>query len=151
MSTSTSIAAFDRQAPAENLAKMLHERGIEAGLQNETADQTLRFFTGKHHAQFKVTVLDENVERALKEFAAMKPLPPERAFECPVTQVIRCPDCGSTQVEYPQYSRNTLIGALPSLASTVGLVEKDFFCRVCNFTWPPPEDTPAPPAEEALS
>jgi len=133
------------------LVHMLHERGVEAGLLNETADQTLRFFTGKPHAQFRVTVLEENVERALAEFAKMQPLPPERAQECPVTHVIRCPDCGSTQIEYPQFSRNTLVGALPSIASSMGMIEKDFFCRVCHFTWEPPKDTPAAPPEEAMS
>jgi hypothetical protein len=130
---------------------MLHEKGVEAGLDNETADQALRFFTGKAHAQFRVTVPEKDTERALAALAEMQPLPPERAAECPVTQVIRCPECGSTQIEYPQFSRNTIVGALPSIASSIGLVEKDFFCRVCNYTWPPPADKPAAPADQALS
>ncbi len=151
MSAPVSIASFDRLPPAENLVHSLHEKGIEAGLDNETTDQALRFFTGKPHAQYRVTVPEPMVDQALAELAKLPPLPVERAHECPVTQVIRCPDCGSTQVEYPQFSRNTIVGALPSIASSIGLIEKDFFCRICNYTWAPLKDTPDEPVQHALS
>jgi transposase-like protein len=64
--------------------------------------------------------------------------------------VIRCPDCGSTQVEYPQFSRNTIVGALPAVAAAVGMVEPEFFCRSCHYSWAP-APTEAPPVGDAIS
>jgi len=151
MSAPESIASFDQLPPAEALVQHLQGQGIKAALDNETGDQALRFFTGKAHAQFRVTVPEESVDPALAALARLEPLPPERAHEDPAVQVIRCPDCGSTQVEYPQFSRKTIVGALPSIAASLGIIEKDFFCRVCNYTWAPPAHTPPPPVEEALS
>jgi hypothetical protein len=150
MSEPISVASYDSLPPANALVHALNERGIEAGLHNETADQAIRFFTQQMHAQFRVLVPPDQVDRALAELASLPPLPPERAHECPVTQVIRCPDCHSTLVEYPQFSRNTIVGALPSVAASLGLIEKDFFCRTCNYTWEP-TPTPRPPVEDALS
>jgi hypothetical protein len=150
MSDPISIASYDQLPPAEALVHALSERGLNPGLHNETADQAMRFFAAKAHAQFRVMVPIEQVDRALEEFAKMTPLPPERTHECPVTQVIRCPDCGSTRVEFPQFSRKTIVGALPALAASVGLVEQDFFCQVCNYTWKPTTEEPVP-AADALS
>jgi hypothetical protein len=137
MSEPISIAAFDNLPPAQTLVHALSERGIEAGLQNETADQALRFFTAHAHAQYRVLVAPDVMDRALQELARMEPLPPEHAFECPVRHVIRCPECGSTRVEFPQFSRKTIVGALPAVAASLGLVEQDFFCQVCHYTWLP--------------
>jgi hypothetical protein len=150
MSEPVAIAAYDYQPPAQALVRELSARGIEAGLQNETAEQALKYFAGHAHAQFRVTVPPEKMEQALEEFARIPPLPAEQAEACPVTQVIRCPDCGSTRVEFPQFSRNTIVGALPAMAAAVGLVDQEFFCQSCHFTWKP---LPAPhaPAQDALS
>lgn len=137
MSDPVSIATFDTLPPAEKLASLLTEKGLEAGVHNETADQTLRFFAGTHHAQFRVQVPPDQMTQALTEVANLPPLPADRAFECPATNVIRCPECGSTRIEFPQFSRNTIIGALPAIAASVGLVEQDFFCQSCHHTWLP--------------
>lgn len=145
MSNHISVAAFDTMPPANALAKALSDGGIKAAVQDETADQTLRFFTASHHAQFRVMVPPDDVPKAIEALTRMERLAPEHAFECPVSQVIRCPDCQSTLVEFPQFSRNTIVGALPAIAASVGLIEQDFFCRNCNFTWEP--EGKNPPAE----
>lgn len=59
-------------------------------------------------------------------------------------RAVRCPECGSLRVEYPQFSRKTLMGALPSALATAGLIERDFYCEVCHFTWPPDPPKPEP-------
>jgi hypothetical protein len=150
MSEPVPIASYDQLSPAQELVRILAERGFSAALLNETADQALRFFTAHAHAQFRVTVPPEEVERAIAEFALLPPLPAERSHECPVTQAIRCPDCRGTQVEYPQFSRNTIVGALPALAASVGIIDAQYFCQKCHFTWAPPVTT-APPLTDALS
>lgn len=137
MSHPIPIASFDHLPPAQRLVRELTDRGIEAGLLNESAEQTLHFFTGTPRAQFRVTVPPESMVAALAAFASLTPLPEEQGAECPLRQVIRCPDCGGTRVEYPQFSRNTIVGALPAFAAAVGMVEPEFFCQACHYTWAP--------------
>src|SRR4051812_29732135 len=107
MSQPISIASFDHLPPAQTLIRELTARGFDAGLLNETADQHLRFFTAEPRAQFKVTVPPERMTEALEAFASLKPLAEEHAAEDPLREVIRCPDCGGTRIEFPQFSRNT--------------------------------------------
>jgi hypothetical protein len=40
-------------------------------------------------------------------------------------------------VEYPQYARHSLLTNLAmGLLAEVGLVEKDYYCEDCHYTWP---------------
>jgi hypothetical protein len=150
MSQPIPIASFDHLPPAQTLVRELTARGFEAGLLNESAEQTVHFFTAVPRAQFRVTVPPEVMTSALEAFASLTPLPEERAAECPLREVIRCPDCGSTRVEYPQFSRNTIVGALPAVAAAVGMVEPQFFCQACHYTWAP-APTDAPPVRDAIA
>jgi hypothetical protein len=47
-------------------------------------------------------------------------------------------------VEYPQFSRRTVLGALPAIAAAAGVIEKDYYCEACHYTWPaePPKAEP---------
>lgn len=150
MSEPIPIASFDHLPPAQTLVRELTAKGFEAGLLNESAEQAVHFFTTTPRAQFRVTVPPEVMAPALEAFAAMQPLPDDQRLECPVREVIRCPDCGGTRVEYPQFSRNTLVGALPAAAAAVGLVEPQFFCQACHYSWAP---TPIerPPIGDAMA
>lgn len=150
MSEPIPIVSYDQLPPAEALVHALAAHGIKAGVLNETADQALRFFTAHARAQFRVTVPPDQVNQAMEEFVRIEPLDAAHSHECPVRQAIRCPDCGCMRVEFPQFSRNTIVGALPALAATVGLVQAEYFCQSCHFTWPPPPAEAAPLAD-ALS
>lgn len=150
MSEPIAIASYDHMPPAVALVKELSQRGFEAGLINETAEQALKFFTAHAHAQFRVTVPPEEMLPALAAISTMPESPLEEADECPVRQVIRCPDCKSTLVEFPQFSRKTVIGALPSLAAAAGLIEQNYYCSHCHFTWAPAVSA-SPPISDALS
>jgi len=52
-------------------------------------------------------------------------------------QAIRCPECQSLRVDYPQYARHSLLTNLAlGFLGQLGLVEKDYYCENCHFTWP---------------
>lgn len=140
MSEPTIIASYDDPQSAQNLVDELVRRGFHAGVFDETAEQALKFYTAHSHAQYRVTVPDEESIQALVEFEQMEPY--ESPEHCPVKNAIRCPDCHSTRVEFPQFSRNTIVGSLPSIAVAVGLVDANFYCQKCHFTWKP-ENTEA--------
>src|SRR4030095_9378091 len=61
-----------------------------------------------------------------------------------LSQAVRCPECGSMRIEYPQFSRRTIMGALPSALAAAGVIERDFYCEACHFTWPAEPPKPGP-------
>src|SRR6266478_439720 len=52
-------------------------------------------------------------------------------------EAIRCPECKSLHVDYPQFTRKFFI---PNLAmgflAALGAVEKDYYCQDCHYIWP---------------
>ena len=56
---------------------------------------------------------------------------------------IRCPQCGSFRLQFPQFARKSNIpNVFIGLAAEVGLVEKDFYCEDCRLKSPKPSDKP---------
>jgi transposase-like protein len=59
-----------------------------------------------------------------------------QGHEPALAESIKCPECGSSRVEFPQFSRRTLMGALPAVAANLGVIAKEYYCESCHFTWP---------------
>lgn len=132
------LAAFNDLPPAEALVARLKESGIEAFLHDESSQQKWQLWNLKPRAHLHVRVSVDQETHAgslLREWAA------EAGSSL---GAVRCPDCGSFAIEYPQFSRKTLLGALPSALATAGLIEQDYYCDACHLTWPgePPEKEP---------
>jgi hypothetical protein len=54
-----------------------------------------------------------------------------------VRDAIRCPECKSLRVQYPQFARHSLMtNFMLGLAAALGFVEKQYYCEGCHFTWP---------------
>jgi len=51
-------------------------------------------------------------------------------------EAIRCPECGASQIEYPQFSRRFTWGGIAAIVAALGFFEKKFFCKHCQHTWP---------------
>ena len=132
MPTHLPIASFENLEPAEVLAQRLTAAGFEAITSDETAEQLLQFMSPHAHAQFHTLVLAEKAD------AALMWLRQHDASEHVLDSASRCPDCGSSQVEYPQFSRKTLMGSvIPAMAAAVGIIDRQFVCTACQFTWSP--------------
>ena len=52
-----------------------------------------------------------------------------------VRNAIHCPECGSSRVQYPQFTRKFFLPNLVGILSVLGLVEKKFYCEDCQCTW----------------
>ncbi len=131
MSDHTSIAAFDDAESAKALAVRMNEAGIEAFVNSDSAEQLLMFYTPDPRAEHHVLVPGPQLENALQWLSQL-------GANDPILQTaIRCPDCGSTRIEYPQFSRKTIVGSLPSIGAALGLIERQFYCTTCHFTWSP--------------
>src|SRR5262249_4085350 len=49
--------------------------------------------------------------------------------------LVRCPQCGSSNIEYPQMTRKFLTPALVGVLCAMKIIPKEFYCQDCNFTW----------------
>ena len=49
---------------------------------------------------------------------------------------VRCPDCGSSRVEFPQITRKFLSPVVQVLFMALHLMPREFYCVDCQFTWP---------------
>src|SRR2546429_475820 len=57
---------------------------------------------------------------------------------------VRCPQCSSSRVEYPQFTRKFFLPNLVGLASLLHIIDKEFYCQECEYTWPKEARPPWP-------
>jgi hypothetical protein len=59
------------------------------------------------------------------------------ASEGILREAIRCPECQSLQVHYPQFAHRSLIpNLMMGFLARIGLIEKEYYCENCHYTWP---------------
>ena len=138
MDSLTKLAAFNELPPAEALVARLRQSEIESFIHDESNQQKWQLWNLKPHAHLHVRVgvdQEANARNLLNEWAAE---------DGSNLGAVRCPDCGSFTVEYPQFSRKTLLGALPAALAPAGLIERAYYCEACHLTWPaePPKQEP---------
>lgn len=131
------IATFDTKTPAEHLALRLRDLGFHSEVHDESNEQKWKLFNLTPRAHLQVRVHSSEEDRALAQLREWKDDPA-------MAEAIRCPECASSRIEFPQFSRKTLIGALPSALAAAGVIDQNFFCNACNFTWPAKEPDPGP-------
>ena len=66
-----------------------------------------------------------------------------------LADAVHCPECGSSKIEFPQFSRRTLMGALPAALAATGVIAQEYYCESCHFTWP--DTVPVEPELDALN
>jgi len=132
-----SIAAFNEREPAEELAERLRNAGFESEVFDESIEQKWHLMQIRPHAHMRVRVAESQSERALQQLQ-------EWGKAGLLERAVRCPECGSTRVEYPQFSRRTIMGALPAIAAAAGMIERDYYCEACHYTWPAEPPKPEP-------
>ena len=132
------LAAFNELAPAQALVARLRGSGIEADIHDESSQQKWQLWSLTPRAHLHVQVCSEHEENArnlITDWAAE---------DGANLGAVRCPECGSFTVEYPQFSRKTLVGALPSALAAAGVIDRDYYCEKCHFTWPAEVAKPGP-------
>src|SRR5882762_7336959 len=107
------IATFNEPDKAKRLKQRFQEAGIRADIHNEGHLQQMAFMS-RPQANAKVTVEDTDFERAQNLMIEWEASDPEVA-----AAMIRCPQCGSSEIEYPQMTRKFLTPALVALLYTI--------------------------------
>jgi hypothetical protein len=125
-----SVALFNDRARAEAIRQRLAQAGIPAELHDELRHEKL-WAACKGDCGVRLEVPAEQFERAENLLVEWD------TKDGALRDAIHCPECGSLRVEYPQYTRKSLLTNLAmGVAANVGLVEKDYYCEECHFTWP---------------
>ena len=123
------IATFSEPAKAKRLKERLQQAGLKADIHNEGHLQQVAFMS-KPQANVKVQVDDDDFERAQALMVEWEASDPDIA-----AAIIRCPQCGSSRIEYPQMTRKALTPALASILFALRIFPKEFYCEDCHYTW----------------
>lgn len=124
------IALFSSWEHAQPIQQRLLQAGVVAELRAETALQRF-WFVSRPAAGVSLEVVASQFEKAEKLLRAWD------TTEGVLAQAIHCPQCKSLHVDYPQFARNSVITNLAAgLAAELGLIEKDYYCEACHYTWP---------------
>jgi predicted Zn-ribbon and HTH transcriptional regulator len=124
------IALFANRSEAEPIQQRLARAGVDAEIQDELMLQKL-WFVSKAAAGARLAVAAEHFEQAEKLLLAWD------LADGALKQAIRCPECKSFRVDYPQFARNSVMTNMAAgVAAELGLVEKDYYCQKCHYTWP---------------
>lgn len=133
------ILTFDQKEHADAACRQLEAAGLHPVLDDESAKQK-RWLVGECHACYHVQVDKSEHPRAQELLGSWGD-----AHVAILAEAVRCPECGSSEIEYPQYNRQfKLEPAVLAMLATVGLVEKKFYCLHCQYTWPLQEKVDGP-------
>ena len=132
------VATFNEREPADRIAARLKEAGIDAEVYDESHEQKWKLFNLNPRAHMRVRVHSKDEDRAVALITEWHSTEPALA------QAIHCPECGSSRIEFPQFSRRTIMGAFPAALAATGIIKQEFYCESCHFTWPAEADKPGP-------
>ena len=123
------VATFNEIEDAEPLRRHLEQAGIAAQIHDERRLQ--RFFFLSHPLAGVRLRVDK------KDYTRAENLSHQWDKQSgDLRDAIRCPECGSSRIEYPQFSRRFTWGGIAAVFASLGFFEKKFFCKHCQCTWP---------------
>ena len=123
------IATFNEPAKARQLKRRFQDSGIKVDVHNEAPLQEFGFMS-RPQANAKVMVEDNDFEKAQSLMIEWESTDPDIS-----AALIRCPQCNSSNIEYPQMTRKFLTPAIASVLFAMKIFPKGFYCHNCHFTW----------------
>jgi hypothetical protein len=122
------VVLFNDRAKAQPIRQRLIESGLNAELNDSPALPKL-WFVSRRGSGVRIEVPAEQFARAEDLLLDWD------ESEGALREAIRCPECHSLRVEYPQYAKNSLLTNLGlGFLASIGLVEKDYYCEDCHYT-----------------
>jgi hypothetical protein len=125
----TTVATFSDLEKAQEVKNRLAEAGIPAEVNDESNLQKF-WFLSKPLAADKVVVDEKDFEKARLALKAAD------AQDHILDGEIRCPQCKSADIEYPQFTRKFMTTTLVEVFCFLHVIDKTFFCQKCQHTWP---------------
>lgn len=130
------IALFDRREHAEPVREGLVRAGFQAKIHEESR-LVLAWFVSKSAAGIRLEVPAEQVAEATKFLLDWD------AREGVLRYAVRCPECKSLRIDYPQFTQRSFLPNLTlGLASEISLIDKEYYCEDCHCMWTKPGRKP---------
>lgn len=123
------VATFHEPAKARELKERFQSAGLRADIHNEGHLQRVAFMS-KPKANVKLQVDDGDFERAQELMVDWQQNDPAIG-----AAMIRCPQCGSSGIEYPQMTRKAITPGMVAVLYALRVLPKEFYCQDCHFTW----------------
>ena len=124
------VATFPNRIQAQPLEKRLTQQGIHAEIHDELRLEKL-WFVSKPAAPARLEVPADQFEKTQQML-----LDWDQAEDA-AREAIHCPECGSLRVQYPQFTRKSMLtNVFLGLAAKFHLIDKEHYCEDCHFTWP---------------
>jgi hypothetical protein len=124
------VALYGDRAKAQSLERRLVEAGFDATLNDNPRLRTL-WFVSRGKGDVRIEVPSEQFARAENCLLDWD------AAEGALDGAIRCPECSSLRVQYPQFAQNSLLTNLAiGVLTELRAIEKHYYCEDCHFTWP---------------
>jgi predicted Zn-ribbon and HTH transcriptional regulator len=132
------VALFSSRAEAYVIRQRLARAGIEAELHDELG--VARFwFVSRSAAGVRLEVAAAQAEQATQRLHEW-----DSALGA-LRGAIRCPECRSLRVDYPQFTRKSILpNVAMGLLAEVGLLEKECYCEDCHCMWTKQRTNPRP-------
>src|SRR6516162_1662782 len=125
-------ALFEDRAEAEPGQQRLRRAGVSAEIHDELGVARL-WFVPKRRAGVRIEVPARQAE--LCRVLLLK----WDAQEDVLRKAIRCPECRSLRVDFPQFTRKSVFTNLAiGLMAELGLVEREYYCEDCHCMWAGP-------------
>ncbi len=122
------IATFHEPAEAKHLKQRLQEAGVKADIHNEAGMQKVMLAAAR--ANNKVLVREKDFPKAQQLLADWGTGDPDLRL------AVRCPQCQSPRVQYPQLARSfPFIPGLAAILFALEIFQKEFYCEDCHNTW----------------
>jgi hypothetical protein len=111
------IATFNEPAKAKHLKTRFQAAGVKADVHNEGHLQKMAFMS-QPQASAKVLVHEDDFEKANQLMLEWEASDPE------VGSAIRCPQCKSPRIEYPQLTRKFITPGIASVLFAMKIFPK---------------------------
>ena len=123
------VATFNEPSKAEPLKTRLEKTGIHAEIFDESRYEWSWFVT-KPLASIRLKVHKHDFDEARQRIREWD------RVEGILRDAVCCPQCGASRIEYPQFTRKFLLPNLVGVASLLHIIDKEFYCQDCEYTWP---------------
>ncbi|HEX8280069.1 MAG TPA: DUF2007 domain-containing protein, partial [Chthoniobacterales bacterium] len=119
------IATFNEPAKAKHLKKRFEEAGVKADVHNEGTFQSVALIGDQPQANAKVMVEEEDFGAAQKLMLEWEGTDPD------IGSAVRCPQCKSPRIQYPQLARKFPIMAWlhAAILFKLKIFPKEFYCE----------------------
>jgi hypothetical protein len=126
---SVPLASFNERDFAVRLCQQLERTGVAAVIHDESKLERF-WFMSEPLAAFHVEVSQPDFLAARQRVQEW-----ERSSDI-MQRAVRCPECNSFRVEFPQIPRKFLSPVVMGVLMLLKILPREYYCIDCHFTWP---------------